>query len=98
MDRENELLPVPYYHIVFTLPQAFNELLPYHAKAIYSSLFSASWSTIQSFAANYKYLGAKTGMISILHTCLPAVQDFGRRGGNNSGCIPMSTVLCQGEG
>ncbi len=68
MDRENELLPVPYYHIVFTLPQAFNELLPYHAKAIYSSLFSASWSTMQSFAADDKYMGAKTGMISILHT------------------------------
>jgi hypothetical protein len=68
MERENELLPVPYYHIVFTLPQAFNELLPCYAKAIYTSLFLASWSTIQSFAADYKYLGAKTGMISILHT------------------------------
>jgi hypothetical protein len=68
MDREKELLPVPYYHIVFTLPQAFNQLLPYHAKAIYSSLFSASWSTIQAFASDPKYMGAKTGMISILHT------------------------------
>ncbi len=68
MDRESELLPVPYYHIVFTLPQAFNELLPYNAKAVYSSLFASSWSTIQSFAADHKYLGAKTGMISILHT------------------------------
>ena len=68
MDRESELLPVPYYHIVFTLPNVFNALLPYHAKAVYGSLFSASWSTIQSFAADPKYLGAKTGMISILHT------------------------------
>ncbi len=62
------MLPVPYYHIVFTLPQVFNELLPRHAKAIYPALFTACWSTIQSFAADHKYLGAKTGMISILHT------------------------------
>ncbi len=68
IDRESELLPVPYYHIVFTLPKTFNELLPLHDKAVYSALFSASWSTIQSFAADPKYLGAKTGMISILHT------------------------------
>ncbi len=68
MDRESELLPVPYYHIVFTLPAAFNELLPHHAKPIYSALFAASWLTVQSFAADHKYLGAKTGMISILHT------------------------------
>jgi hypothetical protein len=62
------LLPVPYYHIVFTLPHTFNELLPHFEKAIYSSLFTASWSTIRSFASDHKYLGAKTGMISILHT------------------------------
>jgi hypothetical protein len=59
---------VAYYHIVFTLPGAFNGLLPFHAKAVYPSLFAASWSTVQSFATDNKYLGAKTGMISILHT------------------------------
>ena len=68
LERESELLPVPYYHIVFTLPHCFNDLLPLYAKEVYSSLFKASWLTIQSFAADPKYLGAKTGMISILHT------------------------------
>lgn len=68
LDRESELLPVPYYHIVFTLPHAFNELLPHYDKEIYSALFAASWLTIQKFAADPKYLGAKTGMVSILHT------------------------------
>lgn len=68
MDRESELLPVPYYHIVFTLPHAFNELLPHYDKEIYTALFAASWLTIQKFAADPKYLGAKTGMVSILHT------------------------------
>lgn len=66
--RERELLPVPYYHMVFTLPHCFNELLPKYAKAVYNSLFTASWHTIQSFAADPKYLGAKTGMVAVLHT------------------------------
>lgn len=68
MARESELLPVPYYHMVFTLPGVINELLPKYAKQVYSSLFAASWSTIRSFAGDPKYLGAKTGMVSILHT------------------------------
>lgn len=68
LDRESELLPVPYYHIVFTLPHHFNELLPKYDKEIYHGLFSAGWQTIQTFAADSKYLGAKSGMIAILHT------------------------------
>jgi len=67
-DRESELLPVPYYHMVFTLPNHFNELLPEFDEEIYNALFSASWQTIRTFAADPKYLGAKTGMVSILHT------------------------------
>jgi len=68
IDREAELLPVPYYHMVFTLPHCFNELLPKHAKNIYSSLFKASWLTLQAFAEDDKYLGAKTAMTCLLHT------------------------------
>lgn len=68
IDRESELLPVPYYHMVFTLPHYFNVLLPEFDKEIYNALFSASWQTIQTFAADHKYLEAKTGMVSILHT------------------------------
>lgn len=66
--RESELLPVPYYHLVFTLPHCFNELLSKHATEIYNALLKASWQTIQSFAADRKFLGAKAGMVSILHT------------------------------
>lgn len=68
LDREGELLPVPYYHIVFTLPHHFNELLPIFEKEIYSSIFTASWQTIQAFASDPQYLGAKTAMVAILHT------------------------------
>lgn len=68
LDRESELLPVPYYHMVFTLPHCFNELLPKYAKEVYATLFKATWQTVQDFASDPKYLGAKTGMVNILHT------------------------------
>jgi hypothetical protein len=68
LDRESELLSVPSYHIVFTLPHCFNELLPKYAKELYATLFKAAWQTIQDFAADPNYLGAKTGMVAILHT------------------------------
>ena len=57
-----------YYHVVFTLPVCFNELLPRQAKEVYNSLFEAAWQTIRAFAVDPKYLGAKTGMVAILHT------------------------------
>lgn len=68
MAREAELLAVPYFHLVFTIPHIFNELLPKYAKEVYSALFAASWQTVSVFAADEKHLGAKPGMVSILHT------------------------------
>lgn len=68
LQRESELLPVAYFHIVFTLPHEFNELVKNHAKEIYTSLFKASWQTIKQFSQDPKYLGAKTGMVALLHT------------------------------
>ncbi len=68
LQREAELLPVAYYHIVFTLPHELNELSKSHAKHVYDALFKAAWQTIQTFAGDPKYLGAKTGMTAILHT------------------------------
>jgi hypothetical protein len=67
-EREAELLPVPYFHVVFTLPDILNQLALHQPKAIYDSLFEASWQTINSFAKDEKHLGAKAGMIAILHT------------------------------
>ena len=66
--RQADLLPVPYFHVVFTLPQAINRICLYQPAIVYNILFSTVWSTIQSFAADAKYLGATTGMITILHT------------------------------
>lgn len=66
--REEELLPVPYFHVVFTLPDLLNPLTLYQPKHVYNSLFEAAWLTIKKFGADYKHLGGETGMICILHT------------------------------
>ena len=66
--REKELVNTPYYHVVFTLPAELNPIALYAPRKLYSLLFKTSWSVIKDFAANPKFLGAKTGMISILHT------------------------------
>jgi hypothetical protein len=66
--REAELLPVPYFHVVFTLPDTLNKLCLYKPKILYDLLFKTSWSVLNSFGHDYKWLGAQTGMICILHT------------------------------
>jgi Putative transposase/Transposase zinc-binding domain len=66
--RERELLPVPYFHVVFTLPHELNPLCRYNARLLYDLLFSASAATMLEVAANPKRRGAQIGFISILHT------------------------------
>jgi len=66
--REAELLPVPYFHVVFTLPDLLNPLCLYWPKAVYDTLFAAAWETLLVFAKDKKHLGAKPGMIAVLHT------------------------------
>jgi hypothetical protein len=66
--RRRELLPVPYYHVVFTLPGELNPLVLGHQALLYRLLFNASAETLLTFARDEKYLGAQTGIISVLHT------------------------------
>lgn len=66
--RSRDLLPVPYYHVVFTLPSAINQLALHQPPVVYSILFKAAWATIQAFSQDKKWVGAKMGMIAILHT------------------------------
>jgi len=66
--REDELLPVPYFHVVFTLPDTLNQLCIHQPAILYNLLFKTAWSVIESFGHDAKWLGAQTGMISILHT------------------------------
>ncbi len=66
--RLEELLPVPYYHTVFTLPHSLNSLALYNKEVMYDIFFKAAASTLNQFAEDPKYLGAKLGFIGILHT------------------------------
>ena len=68
MDRENDLLPVKYFHVVFTLPDTLNSLCMHYPKILYDNLFQAAWETIRGFSINPKFTGADAGMIAILHT------------------------------
>src|SRR5438477_4681133 len=66
--RMQELLPVKYYHVVFTLPHELNSLVMGHRKILYKLLFDASAQTLRCFAKDNKYLEATPGIISVLHT------------------------------
>jgi hypothetical protein len=63
--RATELLPVPYFHVVFTLPEAINPLAIHQPKMVYDTLFEATWETLQSFG---KAKETQMGMIAVLHT------------------------------
>ncbi len=66
--REEELLPVPYFHLVFTLPDLLNPLCLQQGRAVYNLLFQTAWSVLHSFGRNPKWINARPGMIAILHT------------------------------
>jgi len=66
--RQQQLLPVSYFHVVFTIPQEMNSWCMHYPKEMYNLLFAASQQTISTFANDEKHLGAMPGMISVLHT------------------------------
>jgi hypothetical protein len=66
--REAELLPVPYFHVVFSLPAQIADIAYQNKAAIYDILFKASAETLTTIAADPKHLGARIGMLSVLHT------------------------------
>jgi hypothetical protein len=67
-ERQAELLPVPYFHIVFTLPAAIGDIAYQNKAAIYALLFKASAETMLAIAADPKHLGARIAITSVLHT------------------------------
>ena len=68
LGRENDLLPVVYYHVVFTMPSELHGLCLRNPRFMYDLLFESAWATLQKFAADPKWLGAKTGATMVLHT------------------------------
>jgi hypothetical protein len=67
-EREAELLRVPYFHVVFTLPEAIGGLARQNAREIYGILFRAASETLRTIAADPKRLGAAIGFLAVLHT------------------------------
>jgi len=66
--RMTELLPVGYYHLVFTIPQQLNQLCLKNKKVMYDILFKAASKTILELCKDEQHMGADTGLITVLHT------------------------------
>lgn len=67
-ERQAELLPVPYFHVVFTLPAAIADLAYQNKAVVYDLLFKAASETLITIAADPKHLGARIGLTAVLHT------------------------------
>lgn len=68
LDRKADALPVPYFHIVFTIPDSLESHCLSHGEEMYNLLFHSVWNTLQFFASKHNHLGAQMGMTCILHT------------------------------
>jgi hypothetical protein len=66
--RREELLPVAYFHLVFTLPEELHHFLRTHQKTLYNVLFKAAAFSLMQLAADPRYVGGKIGILSVLHT------------------------------
>src|SRR5262245_2803114 len=66
--RAAELLPVPYFHLVFTLPNTLDPIALAYPRAVYDLLLRSAAETVLELAADPKLLGAQTGVLAVLHT------------------------------
>ena len=67
-DRQSELLPVPYFHVVFTVPPPLAEIALHNKAAVYGILFTAAAETLRVIAADPRHLGGEIGFVAVLHT------------------------------
>jgi len=66
--RQAELLPLAYYHVVFTLPAQIGDIALHNKAVVYAALFKAASQTLLTIAADPKHLGARIGLTAVLHT------------------------------
>ena len=71
--RVDELFQMPYFHVVFSLPDVINGLALQHPKIVYDSLFVCAWCTVKTFGKDQTHRGAQTGM---RQACLPVTEGF----------------------
>ena len=67
-DREAELLPVPYFHVVYTLPSELRDIAYQNKRVVYNLLMKAAAETTLAIASDPKRLGARIGVTAVLHT------------------------------
>lgn len=67
-DRAKDLLPVEYFHVVFTMPEELAAIALQNKRVVYGILFASSAATLHTIAADPKHLGAEIGFVSVLHT------------------------------
>ena len=66
--READLLPVTYFHVVFTMPHELTDLCRFDPQVMYGILFDSAWETLSQFGSDPRWLGAQIGATMILHT------------------------------
>ena len=71
--RVAELLPVPYYHVVFTVPAEIAGIACHNKSVVYDLLFKASAEAVLTIAGDVKHLGARAGLTSVLHTRMRSI-------------------------
>jgi hypothetical protein len=72
--RQAELLPVPYFHVVFTVPAPAAEIAFHNKRVVYAILFRAAADALRDIAADPRHLGAEIGAVAVLHTWGQALQ------------------------
>jgi Transposase zinc-binding domain/Putative transposase len=73
-DRAEDLLPVEYFHVVFTVPEDVAAIALQNKRVLYGILFAASAATLRTIAADERHLGAEIGFVSVLHTWSQVLQ------------------------
>jgi len=66
--QEQRLLPIHYFHAVFTLPSQLREIIRRHQKALYPVLFHAAVESLQALGADKRFVGGQLGIMAVLHT------------------------------
>lgn len=69
LNREQDLIPAKYFHVVFTVPDKLNSLFMNNQQSMYNLLFWAAWDVLKEFGQDRNWIGGKIGATSILHTC-----------------------------
>lgn len=72
--QEDMLLPVAYYHVVFTLPHELNTICMWNSKEFYNLLFRSAWYTIKVLSEDPRWIGAQTSATMLLHTWSQTLQ------------------------